>query len=185
MGLIDKGAFLNPAVIQVPLILKAPAAHWPAAASRTVRPAVTLLDLAPTILEIAGLRTDARLDGTSLLRTLEGLPRPADKPILFDVWSHAIPNPCIGMVFEADDGPPCMYAFNTVDDLDELYLLDGSAEPSNVFGDDERRGLVDAAIQRMCAILEQDERWRGYADYFKLTYAERLRRPPGDRQRFS
>ena len=89
------------------------------------------------------------------------------------------------MVFEADDGPLCMYAFNTVDDLDELYLLDGSAEPSSVFGNDERQGLVDAAIERMYAILDQDERWRGYADYFKLTYAERLRRPLGDRQRFS
>jgi arylsulfatase A-like enzyme len=185
MGLIDKGAFLNPAVLQVPVILKAPEAHSPAPASRTVRRAVSLLDLAPTILDIAGVRTDERLDGTSLLRTLEGIPRPADKPILFDVWSHAVPNPCVGMVFETDDGPPYMYTFNTVDDLDELYLLDGSAEPLNVFGEDEQKGVVDAVIERMHAVLEHDERWRGYADYFKLTYAERLRRPLGDRQRFS
>jgi arylsulfatase A-like enzyme len=184
MGLIDKGAFLNPAVIQVPVILKPPSAHPSGSASDNVDQPVSLLDLAPTILKIAGVRTEERLDGFSFLDSLKGQPRPADRPILFDIWAHVIPNPSIGMVFRSDGGARYMYTFNSVDDLDELYLLDGSAELSNVFADSAHETAASEAISRMYAILERDPRWRGYADYFKLTYAERLRRPLGDRQRF-
>jgi arylsulfatase A-like enzyme len=184
MGLIDKGAFLNPAVIQVPIIVKPPSAHALAWSAKTVSLPVSLLDLAPTLLEIAVVRTDERLDGVSLFRALEGKLRPEEKPILFDIWSHVIPNPCIGMVFSTERRTSYMYTFNTVDDLDELYLLDRSTELQNVWTDRAYARAAEAAIDRMHTILESDVRWQGYADYFKLTYAERLKRPLGDRQRF-
>jgi hypothetical protein len=77
-----------------------------------------------------------------------------------------------------------LYTFNTVDDLDELYFLDGSLELRNVWSDRAHACTAKAAIDRMHTILESDQQWQGYADYFKLTYAERLKRPLGDRQRF-
>ena len=184
MGLIDKGAFLNPSVIQVPLIVKPPREHALGSASKAVSQPVSLLDLAPTILDVAGIAVDERLDGLDLFAAVEGRDRPADKPIVFDVWSHAVPNPCIGMVFGSGSGARYMYTFNTVDDLDELYLLDGSAEAPNVFRDPAHEQAAAEAIEGMNRVLEADERWQGYADYFRLTYAERLKRPGGDRQRF-
>ena len=111
-ALIDKGAYLNPRVIRTPIFIKPPKEHTLGTHTQTIHQPVSLLDLAPTILNITGIETDARLDGTDLIETLQGTPRPKDKPILFEVWSHVIPNPCIGMTFTASDDKNYIYTFN-------------------------------------------------------------------------
>lgn len=184
MALLDKGAYLNPGVIRVPLLLKPSARHALGAASQRVEEPVSLLDIAPTMLEIAGLETDVRLDGRSLIETLVGAPRPDDKPILFEIWSHVIPNPAIGMVFRASDGQRYMFTFNTSDEMDELYALNRERTLRNLIQDDAHAPILDEAIQRMDAILAEDRRWFGYSSFFKLTYAERLEKTNGDRQLF-
>ncbi len=193
LGLIDKGAFLNPAVLQVPLVLKPPARHPLGGRARTVAEPVSLLDLAPTVLEIAGVSCQERLDGVSLLATLRR-GRRGEAPILCDIWSHVIPNPAVGMVFGAGpsrraprggggDSGWYLYCFNCVDDLDELYALEPRREIENLAARPQRRQLLDLAIRRLYEVLRAEERFRGYADYLGLTYAERLG-AGGDRQRF-
>jgi hypothetical protein len=183
-ALIDKGAYLNPAVIQVPLFLKPPASHRYGHQHRIMDTPVSLLDLAPTILENVGISTHERLDGISLFDTLESGTRPQDKPILFEIWSHVIPNPSIGMVFQASDGANYLFTFNAVDDMDELYRIENTKTLRNLYHDDAYAGLVQEALLNMQAILNRDPRWVSYAGFFSLTYAERLGLPGGDRQKF-
>ena len=83
----------------------------------------SLLDLAPTVLDIAGIQTAERLDGLSLLGLAESETRPKHRPVLFEVWRHMLPNPCIGMVFTASDGSHYSYIYNAADDRDELYQI--------------------------------------------------------------
>ena len=183
-ALIDKGAFLNPRTIGVPLMLKPPAAladHW---SGCTVDTPVSLLDLAPTVLGICGLTCADRLDGHDLLQSAAGAPRPADKPILCEIWSHVVPNPAVGIIFQASDGLPYMYTYNLTSDWDELYRLDGGIRPRTLIADPAARGILHEARLAMDTALQSDERWRGYAAAFRLEYAEALARRVGDSQKF-
>ena len=184
MALIDKGAYLNPGVIRVPLYLKPSATSDLANVRRTVDEPVSLLDIAPTVFELTGISTEERLDGINLFEILRGEPRPDDKPILFEIWSHVIPNPAIGMVFTASNNQTHMFTFNASDDVDELYELHHKKTLCNLINDQHYAAVVQKALERMDTILERDRRWFGYSNFFKLTYAERLGKPSGDRQIF-
>jgi len=182
-ALIDKGAFLNPRVIQVPIFLK-PARDSPfAEVSQVVQAPVSLLDLAPTVLSLAGISTEARLDGVSLLETLGGARRPADRPILFEIWSHVIPNPCVGLVFTAGDGRDFMFTFNAADEVGELYLLEGSGRMVNLWDDAASQAVLDEGVNAMHACLARDQRWKSYRGFLEMSYPERLS-GGGDRQLF-
>lgn len=184
MALIDKGAYLNPKVMRVPLLTKAPASFRSAEVAKECPEPVSLLDLAPTIFEIAGMRTEERLDGISLLPFITGAAargRPEDKPILFEVWNHVVPNPCIGMVFRSSEEKLCSFAYNAADDQDELYLLGAEEEVINRIVEEE--SIYAEAVETFSHVLENDPRWFGYSEYFTLEYAERLS-GCGDRQLF-
>ena len=182
-GLIDKGAYLNPRVIQVPIFAKPARDSDYAERHETVRQAVSLLDLAPTVLSIAGISTEARMDGVSLLEALNGATRPTERPILFEIWSHVIPNPCVGMVFTASDGRDYMFTFNASDEVDELYALEGTGQMQNLWDREESRAVLDEAVVRMHACLARDARWKSYRGFLELTYPEVLAMG-GDRQIF-
>jgi hypothetical protein len=171
-------------VIRVPLFLKPPADNRFGNVQQRVDEPVSLLDIAPTILDIAGISTDARLDGISFFETLQNKKRPEDRPILFEIWNHVIPNPAIGMVFAAADGNRYMFTFNASDDLDELYLLDREKKLRNLIYEKSKSAILQEAIEKMDEFLERDRRWFGYSNFFKLDYAEKLGKPSGDRQWF-
>ena len=78
-ALIDKGAYLNPDVIQVPICLKPPDDHPYGRQQQDISTPVSLLDLAPTILHSVGVSSAERLDGISLLDVLDGKNRPGRK----------------------------------------------------------------------------------------------------------
>ncbi len=181
-ALIDKGAFLNPRVIQAPIIIK-PGTASPHTGPAVVSQAVSLLDLAPTVLDIAGISTPTRLDGVSLLDSLAGQARPDEHPILFEVWSHVMPNPSVGTVFTAANDRDYMFTFNACDPVDELYLLDGSTCPTNLWPDPQQQPLVDQAVATLHHRLAGDERWKSYRGFVELTYPDRLA-AAGDRQLF-
>lgn len=70
------GVFLYDPTIRVPLLLKRPAGRD---AGRRVATRVSAVDLAPTLLEIAGVTAPATVQGRSLL-ALSSAPRAADRP---------------------------------------------------------------------------------------------------------
>lgn len=68
-GLSYKWLFYD-SVMRVPLIVLDP--REPAQAGREVNDLVSLIDLAPTILELAGLKKPSRMEGRSLVPSLRG-----------------------------------------------------------------------------------------------------------------
>ena len=183
-ALIDKGAFLNPQVIQVPIYVKPPSKSEYGGRRLRIAEPVSLVDLAPTLLSLVGVETDMRLDGVSLLETLKGVERTSEKPILTEVWSHAIPNPCVGIVISASDESSYLYSFNASDEIDELYSLESGAPLVNLWLDTAFRGIQDEALNRLYEQTKQDVRWRGYKAFLELTHAERISGIGGDRQLF-
>ncbi len=209
-GCIDKGAYLNPQVLRVPIIFKIPKnlqvknlqRKNEMLSSNPINPDPTkwrgticdtpcsLLDIAPTVLEIAGLKIPERLDGFSLLKTLSEGTRPEDKPILFDVWNHVVPNPSVGMIFKSASGQYYMYTYNATDKIDELYnISDQSVESSsgltNLFHDPQYESVYQEALHTMNKYLSLDDRWEVYKGYFQLENAEKLNLPPMDTQKFT
>lgn len=179
-GCIDKGAYLNPQTMQVPLYLK-PAVGQDVEAGSIVNTPVSLLDICPTICEATGLDIHERTDGVSLFETLRSPVRPQGKPVMFDVWNHVVPNPCVGIVFNKDN-ESCLYSYNTTSDKDELYKIDDSGSIENLISCDP--GLRQTALETMSDALSSDTRWEVYNCYFKLEYASELGLKPGDNQKF-
>jgi arylsulfatase A-like enzyme len=189
-GLIDKGAYLNPRVIRVPFITK-PAASWDGdgifigKGTSVDNQPVSLLDLAPSVLGLAGISHAERQDGTDLIETvLKDQPRP-DTPILCEIWSHVMPNPAVGMVFKASDDQIYMFTYNCSDPVDELYLIDCSKYPANLFSNLQYAEIVKDAVLKMDAVFATDTRWRSYLNFIRLEYAELLGVTGVDRQHFS
>ncbi len=183
LALLDKGAYLRPQVIRAPLVVKPPAGSVIGRGSVVEAPA-SLLDLAPTVLEIAGIRTHDACDGLSLLDLTRLGRRPADRPVLCDVWSHVVPNPCIGTVFESAGRGLHLFSFNAADDIDELYELGGESEAVNVCDDPAKAQVRSEAVGLMDRLLGADPRWVGYSHAFRLDYGRELPEAGGDRQLF-
>ncbi len=82
---IAEASFLNPQVMRVPLILRPPASGRLEGRGKVIESLSSLLDLALSVLEIAGIKIEERLDGLSLFELLRWDIRPGDKPVLFEV----------------------------------------------------------------------------------------------------
>jgi len=182
-ALVDKGAYLNPRILRVPIFAKGVLDNVPLRA-RCSTP-VSLVDIAPTLLGKAGIRISDRQDGIDLADYPQNGQRPADKPVLFEVWTHVMPNPSVGMLIIDGSGEFC-YMFNAADSCDELYRKkeDGSWPLVNLVHAAEMR-LTVIRIQRLFyAQLERDPRWISWQSFFYLSHREVLETAPKDMQLF-
>ena len=68
-GESSHGMFLYDATVRIPLILKAAASTWK---GKVIREQVRGVDIAPTILQLAGLRVDDQIQGRGLLSLIRG-----------------------------------------------------------------------------------------------------------------
>ncbi|MDC7239252.1 MAG: sulfatase-like hydrolase/transferase, partial [Spirochaetales bacterium] len=177
-GCIDKGAYLNPQVMHVPLYLKPALGQELPAGSISDTP-VSLLDICPTLCDALGLEIFERLDGVSLFETLKKGSRDRSKPVMFDVWNHVIPNPCVGII--AGEGE-CLYSYNTTSNRDELYRLSESGAIRNIIDEDEE--LKSKAQTALLEAISSDPRWDVYRCYFTLEYAAEMKLAAGDSQKF-
>jgi arylsulfatase A-like enzyme len=80
-GGIGHGRTLHREVLQVPLIVFAPAIATP----RRVDTPASLIDVAPTVLDLLGIAPDPGYRGTSLAPALRGEPMPADRAVFGEV----------------------------------------------------------------------------------------------------
>ncbi len=185
-GCIDKGAYLNPQVLRVPIILKPPQNYsdFKNYIGKTCTTPTSLLDIAPTILEMVGIEIPDRLDGINLYNIISQKKRPKDKPILFDVWNHVVPNPSVGMVFQSSNGKYYMYTYNATHKIDELYDISLVAKLENLYENPQYKTIYREALAIMNEYLSLDERWEIYKGYFQLENAEKLNLPPQDTQKF-
>jgi arylsulfatase A-like enzyme len=183
LGLIDKGSFLNPHVMRVPLVVKPSREATEAFPESACDTPVSLLDIAPTVLHLAGVAPLDRIDGVPLQETMRSGSRPPDRPVMAEVWSHVVPNPCVATVFDASDGHRYLFSFNICDNRSELYRLGGAPELDNLFDDPAWAAQRQEAIETLHERLGGDERWKGYHAYSALAFA-RVLNETGDQQHF-
>ncbi len=179
LALVDKGVYGCPKTAQVPLVTKLPGGE---AAGEQIEPLVTLLDIAPTILELAGIDPAHRLDGESLLPIIRGEKPERDNPFIFEAGWHVAPNPAVAYFAEID-GRCMMYTYNLTSDHDELYDLD--ARPmENVADTPAMADCQNEMIRRLGTFLQDDPRWNCYWHTFRLDKYELLELEGGDFQMF-
>lgn len=179
LGLVDKGVYGHPKVALTPLAVKLPGGD---AAGGRCDALVSLLDIAPTILEVAGIAPAERLDGESLLPRVRGQRSERTRPFIFEAGWHVCPNPAVALFAEIE-GAPLMYTYNATSDRDELYDLDDRAY-RNRASDPASADARLEMIRRLGAFLEADARWTCWWHGFRLDHYERLGVAGGDYQMF-
>lgn len=178
-AVIDKGVYLFPDVLRIPLIVKMPASMN--IRSRTIDAPVSLLDIAPTLLEITGVTPEARLDGRSLIPYLQGAAAPEDRDLIFSCGWHVGVNFACGIQRWSPDGSHYLYSYNASSQTDELYDLN-SPDAENIAQRPEHVRLRKDMIDRLGAALQKDPRWLGYWASFRVDQFFELPRISGDMQ---
>ena len=182
-ALVDKGVYLHPDVLRVPMVIKPPKAA-PAAKSVVEAP-VSLLDISQTLLDAAGIHAEAKFDGISLLPALRGESEPAgDRPLLFFGGWHVGVNFVCGIQYRDPAGRHFLYAYNCTSTVDELYDL-ASDDAVNLIDQPEYAAVRSTMIRRLGVALQADPRWSGYWTEFRLARFDALPVVQGDMQLFT
>lgn len=164
-GLIDKGVYLYPDVLRAPLVVKMPASMG--IQPHTVDAPVSLLDLAPTLLSVAGVEPEARLDGQSLISHIQGTASPADRDLIFSCGWHVGVNFACGIQQWDGKGNHHLYSYNAASNIDELYDLN-AVEAENLAQKPQYAALKKGMIDRLGALLQSDPRWGGFWASYRI-----------------
>lgn len=118
-GLIDKRHAYEES-IRVPMLAYAPGFITPGSAPATL---IRNIDIAPTILELAGVRSGHPMDGQSFLPVLRGERISAEAELLYEYyWEHSFPH--TPTVFALRGNRYKYIFYHGVWDLQELYDLE-------------------------------------------------------------
>jgi len=180
-ALVDKGVYLYPDVLRVPLAVKMPKSSG--IRHRTVDAPVSHLDIAPTLLGVAGIEPLERLDGRSLLPHLQGAAQAADRELFFECGWHIGVNFACAIQKWTAGGEHYLYSYNASSPFDELYDLT-SSDAENLAHDPAHKPVHAEMVGRLGAMLERDPRWIGYSSPFRIDHYAELPKPRGDVQMF-
>lgn len=106
LGIMDKGIYIHPETQRAPFVVKPPARTG--AVGRTVEAPASLLDVASTVLDFAGIEPEDRQDGISLAPALKG-ETPANRELLFQTGWQITANPACGTVHWEPGGRNYMF----------------------------------------------------------------------------
>lgn len=152
-GLIDKRTAYE-ASMRVPMLAYAPGLIKP---GTTVKEVVANIDIAPTLLEAAGLQAPAYMDGKSFLPFLEGKQQAWRKGLLYEYyWERNFPQtPTI----HALRGDRYKYIhYNGIWDTDELYdLAEDSLEIKNLIRSQAHQQIVTGMNKELFDILKNTQ----------------------------
>ncbi len=179
-GLLDKGAYGHPKVARVPLLMKKPKKER---AGTIVNQPVCLLDVAPTLLNTAGVEVYAQLDGESLENRLAPNDEGRRQPFVFESGWHVAPGLAVAIHLYDDPDSHYRYVYYTTSPYDELYDLNDPT-CTNLIDDPKHRSTLERAVRKMQEIFHNDPRWRCYRQSFDLEKAELLGASAGDNQMF-
>lgn len=152
-GLIDKRNAYEESM-RVPLI-----AHCPALFDEgsTVEGVVANIDIGPTVLELAGLKTPAHMDGRSFLKLATGDMNPKDwrKHLLYEYyWEWNFPHTPTMFALRGDRYKFIQY--HGIWDTDELYdLKNDPHETKNLVRDPKHKKIVRQMRRRLHQIMEE------------------------------
>lgn len=179
-AMVDKGVYLYPDVLRVPLVIKGP--HG--AKGKTVPDSVSLMDVSQTLLDAAGIQPEAMTDGLSLMPAIRGEALPYRAPLLFFGGWHVGVNFACGVEHHFPDGRHLLYAYNCSSPNDELYDL-GSEDAVNRIHDPAFADAREQMIRLMGAQLQKDPRWIGFWAEFRIARYNSLPQAHGDMQLFT
>ena len=156
-GLIDKRCSYEES-IRVPLIARCPAVMKP---GTTIESVVANIDIAPTILELAGLQTPENMDGRSFVGLASGELPASDwrKDLLYEYyWEWSYPQTPTQFALRGDRYKFIQY--HGIWDTDELYdIQTDPQERNNLIRDPKYADIV----QQMRGALDAELRSRGGA----------------------
>lgn len=178
-ALVDKGVYLYPDVVRVPMVFKLPAGAPPRQA--TIESPVSLLDLSQTLLDVAGIRPEGKFDGISLLPALQTGQGVEDRTLLFFGGWHVGVNFDCGIQHRAADGHRYLYSYSCTSPVDELFDLD-SNDARNLVDNPQYAAIRKELIHRLGAALQSDPRWAGYWAEFRVAHYQDLPKTAGDMQ---
>ena len=179
-AMVDKGVYLYPDVLRVPMVLKPPVGKK----GQVVKQPVSLLDLSQTLLDAAGIRPAAKFDGLSLLSASGGQPLPRRSPLLFFGGWHVGVNFACGLQHVLPDGRHFLYAYNCSSPDDELYNMEAN-DAVNLITDPSHKAVRDEMIRLLGDELQRDPRWVGYWAEFRIARYNALPKTNGDMQLFT
>ena len=149
-GLIDKSHAYEQSM-RIPMLVYAPG-YVPAGS--VVNQLVRNIDIAPTILELARVRSPEKMDGRSVLAALRGEPVSLNGEMLYEYyWEYAFPHTPTTLALR-DDRYKFIY-YPGVWDLQELYDLQSDPkERHNLIAMPEHKSRIEAMRKRLWDILE-------------------------------
>ena len=180
-AMIDKGVYLYPDVLRVPLAVKMPKSTG--ARHHSVEAPVCHLDIAPTLLAVAGVEPMERLDGRSLLPHLNGTAPSSDRELFFECGWHVGVNFACGTQKWTAGGEHYLYSFNVSSPFDELYDLHAT-DAENLASSPEHRKIHAEMVQRLGAMLDREPRWLCYSGPLHIDHYFDLPKQAGDVQMF-
>ncbi|MFT4114004.1 sulfatase-like hydrolase/transferase [Silvibacterium sp.] len=181
-AMVDKGVYIYPDVLRVPMILKPPRTA-PREHKRVETP-VSLMDISQTFLDAGGIKAEAHFDGISLLPHLRSGAGDEDRTLFFFGGWHVGVNFACGTQHRYDDGRRYLYSYNASSPKDELYDLE-SDDAVNLIDNPKYAEVRRHMIQRLGAALEADPRWIGFWAEFRIARFKDLPTAGGDMQLFT
>lgn len=149
-GLIDKRQMYEESM-RVPLLAYAPGLISP---STKIHELVQNIDIAPTILELAGIRTPDDMDGRSFLPLLKG-EEPDWRDRVFYEYFWERPFPHTPTVFGVRTNKYKYMTFHGIWDIDELYDIENDPEEKhNLIDSPDHQDLIKDLNKRVYAWLE-------------------------------
>lgn len=148
-GLIDKRTAYEESM-RVPLVMQLPALFKP---GTQVEEVVANIDLAPTFLELGGLKAPANMDGQSYLPLLKGARIPWRENLLYEYyWEYAFPQT---PTMHALRGERYKYInYYGLWDINELYdMKTDPLELRNLISSPEHRTIVNQMREQLFDIL--------------------------------
>jgi N-acetylglucosamine-6-sulfatase len=152
-GLIDKRTAYEESM-RVPLIMQLPALMKPGTRVENV---VANIDIAPTFLELGGLKAPEHMDGKSYLPLLKGEKVAWRDDLLYEYyWEYAFPQT---PTMHALRGSRYKYInYYGLWDINELYdLAEDPLETRNLINSAEHRQIVNQMREQLYGVMERTE----------------------------
>lgn len=181
-AMVDKGVYLYPDVLRIPLVIKPPRSLPRKHAA--IESPVSLLDVSQTLLDFAGIRAEAKFDGLSLVPYLYNGKGSEDRTLLFFGGWHVGVNFACGLQHRTADGHRYLYSYNCTSTFDELYDLD-SVDATNLIDSPAHQNIRKDLIRLLGDALQSDPRWIGYWAEFRIARFSDLPKSKGDMQLFT
>lgn len=150
-GLIDKRCAYEESM-RIPMLARCPALFG---GGRTIDPVVANLDIAPTMLEVAGLEPPAWMEGRSLLPLLQGRDAPWREALLYEYyWERNFPQTPTVHALREDRYKYVRY--HGIWDIDELYdLQEDPLESRNLIFSPGHQAIVERMNKALFDRLER------------------------------